>query len=123
MTFWSYKSSKTRKKQPDENHCVKNWNITYGIFKYLIEIIQPTLNKNKHCAINSYTFIKKATTWDIYQDEVKASHDVVNLHPSVPVHKAINVLIDTLNNDKEQLKECTKLTLTCTKEKNLLILK
>ena len=40
------------------------------------------------------------------------SYVVVNLYPPVPVEKAINVLIDTLNSDKEQLKECTKWTLT-----------
>ena len=48
---------------------------------------------------------------EIYQHEVQVSYDVVNLYPSVPIDKAINVLIDTLNNDKEHLKEHTKLTL------------
>ena len=43
---------------------------------------------------------------------MQVSYDVVNLYPSVPVDKAINVLIDTLNNDKEHLKERTKLTVT-----------
>ena len=43
---------------------------------------------------------------------MQVSYDVVNLYPSVPVDKGINVLIDTLNNDKEHLKERTKLTLT-----------
>lgn len=40
------------------------------------------------------------------------SYDVVNLYPSVPIDKAIAVLIDTLNNDIEKIKTCTKLTLT-----------
>ena len=57
-------------------------------------------------------FVKEAKTWEIYQDEVQVSYDVVNLYPSVPVHKAINVLMDTLNNDKEHLHESTKLALT-----------
>ena len=48
---------------------------------------------------------------EIYQHEVQVSYDVVNLYPSVPVDKAIIVLIDTLNNDKEHLKEHTKSTL------------
>ena len=51
-------------------------------------------------------------TWEICQDEVQVSYGVVNLYPSVPADKAINVLIYTLNNDKEYLKERTKLTLT-----------
>ena len=79
--------------------------------KYLVEIIQPTLNKNINHVINSYTFVKEAKTWEIHQDEVQVSYDVVNLHPSVPVDRAINVLMDNLNNDKEHLQERTKLTL------------
>ena len=86
--------------------------VPYGTSKYLVEIIQPTLNKSLHRVINSYTFVQEATAWKIYRDKIQVSYDVVNSYPSVPVDKAINVLIDTLNNDKEYLKQCTKLTLT-----------
>ena len=85
--------------------------VPYGTSKYLVEIIQPTLNKNINRVINSYTFVKEAKTWEIHQDEVQVSYDVVNLHPSVPVDRAINLLMDTLNNDKDHLQERTKLTL------------
>ena len=37
--------------------------------------------------------------------------DVTNLYPSIPIGKAINVLINTLNNDLNDLNTCTKLTL------------
>ena len=43
---------------------------------------------------------------------MQLSYDVVNLDPSVPADEAMNVLMDILNNDKEHLQECTKLTLT-----------
>ena len=86
--------------------------VPYGTSKYLVEIIQPTLNKNINHLINSYTYVKEAKIWKIYQDEVQVSYDVVNLYPSVPVDKAAKVLIDTLNNDKEHIQESTKLTLT-----------
>ena len=43
---------------------------------------------------------------------MQVSYGVVNLYPSVPVDKAINILMDTLNNGKEHLQERTKLTLT-----------
>ena len=42
---------------------------------------------------------------------MQASYGVVKLNRSVPINKAINVLIDTLNNNKKQLQEHTKLTL------------
>ena len=38
--------------------------------------------------------------------------DVINLYPSIPIDKAIIVLIDTFNNDLDDLNTCTKLTLT-----------
>ena len=56
--------------------------------------------------------MQEAKTWEIYQDEVQVSYNVVNLYASVTVDKAINVLIDALNRNKEHLKERTKLTLT-----------
>ena len=43
---------------------------------------------------------------------MQALYDVVKLYPLVPVDKAINVLIDPLNKDKEHIKKHTKLTLT-----------
>ena len=82
--------------------------VSCGTLKYLVEVIQPTENKNKSVSYNSYTFIQEAKTWDweIYQEEVQVSYEVANLYHSVPVNKAINVLIDTLNN-KGHLKEHT----------------
>ena len=38
--------------------------VPYGTSKHLVEVIQPTLNKNKHRVINSYTFVQKAKTWE-----------------------------------------------------------
>ena len=87
--------------------------VPYGTSKYLIEIIQQTLNKNKYRVINSHTFLQEAKIWEIYQDKVQVSYNVVNLYPSVPVEKEYKkILRDTLNNDKEHLIEHTKLTLT-----------
>ena len=50
--------------------------VPYGTSKYLVEIIQPTLNKKIHRVINSYTFVKEAETWERYQDKVQVSYDV-----------------------------------------------
>ena len=86
--------------------------VPYGTSKYLVEIIQPTLNKNINRVINSYTFLKETKTWEIHQDEVQVSYDIVNLYSSVPVDKARNILMDNLSKDKEHLQERTKLTLT-----------
>ena len=39
-------------------------------------------------------------------------HKYINLYPSVPINKALDVLIDQLNNDKDDLMKKTKLCLT-----------
>ena len=83
----------------------------YGSSKHLMEIIQLTLHKNKHRVINSYTFVQEAKTWKIHQDKKQVSYDVVNLYPSVPFDKAVNVLTNILNILKKHLKECTKINI------------
>ena len=55
-----------------------------GTSKYLVEIIQPTLNKNKHRVMNSLSFVNEAATWKTIQEEIQVSYDVINLYPSIP---------------------------------------
>ena len=83
----------------------------YGIPKYLVDIIQPTLNKNQHKVKNSKSFVSQAQTWKIEPDEIQVSYDVTNLYPSIPIDKAIDVILQQLSEDYEDLKTRTKLTL------------
>ena len=83
----------------------------YGISKYLVDITQPTLNKNHHKVKNSRSFVLQAQTWKIEPDEIQVSYDVTNLCPSIPIDKAIDVIIQQLSEDYEDLKTRTKLTL------------
>ena len=39
------------------------------------------------------------------------SYDIINLYPSVPINKALDVLVDQPNNDKDDLMKRTKLCL------------
>ena len=66
-----------------------------GTSKYLVEIIQPTLNKSKHCIINSSSVVIEAATWETTQEEIQVSYDVIDLYPSIPKDKAITVSKDT----------------------------
>ena len=50
----------------------------YGTSKYLVEIIQPTLNKNKHREMNSSSFVIEAATWETTQEEIQVSYDVIS---------------------------------------------
>ena len=103
--------------KPEENYPMRAIVSTigtapYGTSKYLVDIIQPILNKNKHRVINSSSFVNEAATWETTQEKIQVSYDVINLYPSMPIDKAITVLIDTLNNDLDDLNTRTKLTLT-----------
>ena len=83
----------------------------YGSSKYLVELIQPTLNKNEICVKNSACFVEEAKTWDISTEETQVSYDVVNLYPSVPIGKAITAMMEMLTADFEDIKTRTNLTL------------
>ena len=56
--------------------------------------------------------VNEAVIWETTQEEIQVSYDVTNLYPSIPIDKAITVLMDTLNNDLDDLNTHTKLTLT-----------
>ena len=83
----------------------------YGISKYLVKIIQPTLNKRQYKIKNSVEFINEAETWKISPTEIQVSYNVVNLYPFVPLDKAIDVIIEYLKNDFNNVRTRTKLTL------------
>ena len=73
----------------------------YGISQYLVELIQPTLNKSKYKTENSSSFVNEAKNWLVKRDEVQVSYAIAKL----------DVLIDQLNNDKDDLIKRTKLCL------------
>ena len=50
----------------------------YGTSKYLVDVIQPTLNKNKHCVINSLVFVIETATWETTQEEFMSP---ICIHP------------------------------------------
>ena len=58
----------------------------YGISKYLVDIIQPTLNKNQHKVKNSKSFVSQAQTWKIEPDEIQVymmSQTFIHQYPSI----------------------------------------
>ena len=77
----------------------------YGTLKYFVNIIQPTLNKNKHRVLNSSSFVEEAKGWNISSNEIQTSFDVLNLYVSVLIDEAIAVIVKTLNNDIDNLQK------------------
>ena len=56
-------------------------------------------------------FVDKVKEWNISPNETETSFNVVNLHPSIPIDEAVAVIIEMLNNDIDDLRKQTKLTL------------
>ena len=82
---------------------------TYGAAKFLVDVFQPTLNKNEIRVINTTSFVEEAKDWHIDPDEVQCSFDVVALYPSIPIKKAIAAMIDLINNDIDDVRQRTEL--------------
>ena len=83
----------------------------YGTSKYLVDITQSALSKNKHCVTNSSSFVNEAETWETTQEKIQVSYYMISLYPFIPIEKTITILIDTFNNDLDDLNTRTKLTL------------
>ena len=84
----------------------------YGTSAYLVRRIQPTLNKNPIRITNSAVFVSQAKDWDIDPDEKQVSFDVTALYPSVPIKKAIDVIMDILKSDEACVQQRTLLHLS-----------
>ena len=83
----------------------------YKVSEYLVKLINPILQKSVTYLKNSSTFVSEAKSWTIDHNELQVSYDAVNLYPSVPIKKAINVMMDMLSREQPYLSEKTKLTL------------
>ena len=83
----------------------------YGTSSFLVQLIQPTLNKNKIRVKNSSSFVEEAKTWTIAPNEKQVSFDVVALYPSVNVKLAIKAIMLLLQNDESDVSLRTKLSM------------
>ena len=84
---------------------------TYGTSKLLVDLIQPTLDKNEIRVKNSTSFVNEASEWHVDPEEEQCSYDVTALYPSVPIKKAIDVMIHLINEDIDDVKLRTKLSI------------
>ena len=110
--YTTLKAHKTEKNYPMRAVVSTIGSPVYGTSKYFVKIIQPTLNKNKQRVVNSSSFAEEAKEWNISSSEIQTSFNVVNLYPSVPIDQAVAVITEILNNDTDDLRKPTKLTLT-----------
>ena len=79
--------------------------------KHLVKVIKPTL-ENETVSKNAAEFVEEAKQWKISPREVQVSFDVVAMYPSVPIKKAIVVIMDMLKADYNAVKTRTPFTLS-----------
>ena len=56
--------------------------------------------------------MEEAKEWNRSPSEIQISFDAVNLYLSVPIDEAVAVIIEILDNDIDDLRKGTKLTVT-----------
>ena len=78
----------------------------YDTLKYLVKILQPTLDKNKHRVLNSSSIVEEAKERNISPNEIQTSY------PLVPIDETVAVITEILNNDIDDLQKRAKFTLT-----------
>ena len=79
--------------------------VAHGTSKMLVDLIQPTLNKNTTRLKNSSSFVNEAKTWNIDNSEVQVSYDVVALYPFVPISKAVDAIMEIVQADYDDVKK------------------
>ena len=100
-----------QKKLPHASDCIYNrytalWNIKISCRYHSVNTQQKLIQIKKLkiiCFASSN--MENWTRWNT------SSYDVTNLYPSIPIDKAIDVILQQLSEDYEDLKTRTKLTL------------
>ncbi len=72
---------------------------TYGLSKYLAEILKPLVKTSPHTVQNVNSFLTKVKDMKIEPDEMMISFDVVSLFTSIPLDTAKRITDELLTND------------------------
>jgi len=105
------KAHKPQKNYPMRMVCSTLGSVSHGLAEHLVQIIQPTLDKNETRLKNSTTFANEAASWTIEKGEIQVSYDVVALYPSIPIKKATDAITDIIHSDFDDVEQRTKLEL------------
>jgi len=82
----------------------------HGTSSHLVSILNPILSKNDICVKNSTSFTSEARSWSVSPEEIQVSYDVIALYPSVPIDKAIRVIMDMVSQNFDEIRKISKLT-------------
>ncbi len=81
---------------------------TYGLSKYLAEILKPLVKTSPHTVQNVNSFLTKVKDMKIEPDEMIISFDVVSLFTSIPLDTAKRTTDELLTNEDGEPERGTK---------------
>ena len=81
--------------------------VTKEIDRYISRILLQYVGKTEYHVKNSSHFVQMIKDLKVEEDEILVSYDVTALYPSVPQEEAINIIYETMANDKEFEKKTT----------------
>ena len=108
--YGTIKAHKPQKNYPARTIVSTIGSPAYKVSKHLVKVIQPTL-VNDNTIKNTAEFVKEAKQWKISQREIQVSFDIVAMYPSIPIKKAIDVIMDLLKADFIEVKKRTPFNL------------
>ena len=73
--------------------------VTYGMAKELNKILKPLVDKSPHHINSTHDFVEQVKQLTLAPGKCLSSYDVSALFTSVPVHPALEVIKDLLEND------------------------
>ena len=81
--------------------------VTKEIDRYISRILLQYVGKTEYHVKNSSHFVQMIKDLKVEEDEILVSYDVTALYPSVPQEEAINIIYETMVNDKDLEKKTT----------------
>ena len=73
--------------------------ITYGVARYVADILSPLVGKNGYALKNSEDMVNSLSNCTLQEDDILVSFDVTALFTKVPVDKSVEIIHDRLTRD------------------------
>ena len=74
--------------------------VTYGVAKVIAKVLSPLVGKSPHHIQSTSVFVSEVRVGTLLLGECLSSYDVTSLFTLVPIHPALNIIKDLLEQDE-----------------------